>query len=121
MDGFYEPNYESGKPIRWRIERQDQKPFGVAGIYDFWKNSAGEWIPSFSLLTVNADNHMLMNQFHAPGDEKRSLIVVDPDSCDEWLRTTTDEAMTFSAPVPAHTFTALKAPKEKRIATPDEA
>ena len=49
MNLFYEPNYESGKPIRWKIERQDQKPFGVAAIYDYWKDPKGEWITSFSL------------------------------------------------------------------------
>ena len=113
MDAFYEPNYETGKPIRWRIERQDQKPFGVAAIYDHWKNPAGEWIPSFSLITVNADLHPVMGRFHAPGDEKRSIIVIDSDHYGNWLRASTDEAVTYFAPLPADTFTTLAAPKVK--------
>ncbi len=85
MDAFYDPNYESGKPVRWRIEQKDKKPFGVAAIYDRWKSPAsgndskddnepsGRIITSFSLLTVNPDNHLIKGQFHPPGDEKRSI------------------------------------------------
>jgi hypothetical protein len=27
------------------------------------------WVVSFSMLTVNADEHPVMRQFHKPGDE----------------------------------------------------
>lgn len=111
MDRFYEPNYETGKPIRWRIERQDQKPFGVAAIYDYWKNSKGEWIPSFSLLTVNADAHPIMGRFHPVNDEKRSIVVIEAESYDDWLNATTDEAITYFAPVPADSFATAPAPR----------
>ena len=32
-DAVYEPNYESGRAVRWGIKRQDGKPLGIAGIY----------------------------------------------------------------------------------------
>lgn len=32
---------------------------------------------SLSMLTVNADEHPLMRRFHKPGDEKRSVVVLD--------------------------------------------
>ena len=111
MDRFYEPNYETGKPIRWRIECQDQKPFGVAAIYDYWKNPEGTWIASFSLLTVNADGHPVMGQFHPVNDEKRSIVVIEPESYDDWLNATTDEAISFLAPIPATQFTSAPAPR----------
>jgi putative SOS response-associated peptidase YedK len=111
MDRFYEPNYETGKPIRWRIERQDHKPFGVAAIYDYWKNSKGERILSFSLLTVNADAHAIMGRFHPVNDEKRSIVVIEPESYDDWLNATTDEAITYFAPVPADSFATAPVPK----------
>lgn len=111
MDRFYEPNYETGKPIRWRIERQDQKPFGVAAIYDYWKNPEGTWIASFSLLTVNADGHPVMGRFHPANDEKRSVVVIESEFYDDWLGATTDEAVTYLAPVSADTFTTAPAPK----------
>jgi putative SOS response-associated peptidase YedK len=87
MACFYEPNYDSGRPIRWRIERQDGDPFTIAAIWDRWKprGFADEVLHSFSLLTVNSDEHPLMRRFHKPGDEKRSLVVVPADRREEWL------------------------------------
>lgn len=111
MDAFYEPNYETGKPVRWRIEREDRAPFGVAAIYDFWKSPTDDWITSFSLLTVNADDHPVMGRFHPPGDEKRSIVAIDPPFFDEWLNATTDEALRFFAPVAVESFTTLPDPK----------
>ncbi len=111
MEAFYEPNYATGKPVRWRIERQDKKPFGVAAIYDAWKNLDGEIISSFSMLTVNADGHALMGQFHPARDEKRSVVVVEKDSVDDWLAATTDRAVTYFSPIPAKKFGAVDAPK----------
>jgi len=38
-----------------------------------------------SMLTINADDHPLMRRFHKPGDEKRSVVVLDDDDWDQWL------------------------------------
>lgn len=83
VNAFYEPCYESGKPERWRIERTDAKPFGLAGIWEFRfeDTSIARW--SFSMLTINATGHPLMSRFHAPEDEKRSVVVIDDD---DWTR-----------------------------------
>lgn len=85
MLAFYEPNYESGRPVRWRIERTDGEGFAVAGIWESWRSPASGEVLSFSMLTINADTHPLMRRFHAPGDEKRSVVVVDLDSDAQWL------------------------------------
>jgi putative SOS response-associated peptidase YedK len=81
---FYEPNYESGKAVRWRIGMADGKPFGIAGVWRAWDEPEGVAL-SFTMLTVNADNHPLMSRFHKPGDEKRSVIVLPPTQYDEWI------------------------------------
>jgi putative SOS response-associated peptidase YedK len=44
------------------------------------------------MLTVNADAHPVMNQFHKPGDEKRTPLVLDPSQFEAWLSATPDEA-----------------------------
>ena len=31
------------------------------------------------MLTINADAHPLMRQFHRPGEEKRSLVAIDEE------------------------------------------
>jgi hypothetical protein len=40
--------------------------------------------PSFTLLTLNADRHPVMS-FHAPGDEKRSVVLLSADGISRWL------------------------------------
>ena len=38
------------------------------------------------MLTINADGHELMCQFHKPVDEKRMVVILPPDSYDHWLK-----------------------------------
>jgi putative SOS response-associated peptidase YedK len=44
------------------------------------------------MLTVNADEHAVMKQFHKPGDEKRTPLVLAPSQFDAWLSATPDKA-----------------------------
>jgi putative SOS response-associated peptidase YedK len=106
VDAFYEPNYESGKAIRWRIEQASKQPMALAGIWESWKrpaavnngrrpgptdldllndNAEDDWVSSFSLLTFNADDHPTMRQFHRHEDEKRSVVLLSADTIDLWL------------------------------------
>ena len=112
MSRFFEPNYESGKPVRWGIERQDGDPFTVAALWDTWRQPDGETLHSFSMLTINADEHPIMKQFHAPGDERRSLVIVPAARRAEWLQT--DDPRTFLDPMPAAEFTGAPAPLPPR-------
>jgi putative SOS response-associated peptidase YedK len=85
-DNFYEPNYETGKAVRWRIHTQELSPFGIAGIWDKWTDPAtGELVVSFSMLTVNADEHTVMKQFHKAGDEKRTPVIIPQENYMQWL------------------------------------
>ena len=78
MLGFFEPDYETGKAVRWKIERRDRLPFTVVAIWDCWRIPDGGDIVlhSLSLLTLNADGHPVMGRFHGPEDEKRSLVII---------------------------------------------
>lgn len=79
---FFEPNYETGKPVRWRIERADGGPVAIAGI---WEYRPADQLLSFSMLTINADGHPLMQRFHKPDDEKRMAMILHPDQYQSWL------------------------------------
>ena len=86
LDDFFEPNWETGKAVRWRIRRSDGQPMGVASLWDRWVDTTtGEIVTSFTMLTVNADGHPVMGRFHRPGDEKRSVVVLDPGQFSVWL------------------------------------
>ena len=86
VDAFFEPAYVGGKPQRWRISLANQEPLGIACIWENWLNPlTGQRVTSFSLLTVNADAHPVMRQFHAPDDEKRTPVILHPDQFNAWL------------------------------------
>jgi putative SOS response-associated peptidase YedK len=94
VDTFYEPKYIDGKPHWFGISREDGNPFTVAAIYDDVLIE-GEKIRSFSMLTINSDQHLLMKQFHHPDDEKRSIIVIPEESRHDWLCCDHEQAHEF--------------------------
>jgi putative SOS response-associated peptidase YedK len=85
-EAIYEPNYETGKAVRWRIGLPGDVPMGIAGIYRVWRHPAdGREMLSFAMLTVNADDHAVMKRFHKPGDEKRMVVILRPEEYLPWL------------------------------------
>ena len=93
MESFYEPNWETGKAVRWRIKRADLEPIAVASIWErFIDKETGEIIFSFSMLTINADGHDLMKHFHKPEDEKRSIVVLNESQYLPWLNANQETA-----------------------------
>lgn len=57
-------------------------PAAIAGIWEFRPQ---DLLLSFSMLTINADGHPLMHRFHKPDDEKRMVMILDPDHYQGWL------------------------------------
>jgi putative SOS response-associated peptidase YedK len=92
-DAFYEPNYETGKAVRTSIRQTNGEPMGIASIWDTWTEpETGELIVTFSMLTINADEHPLMNRFHKPEEEKRTIVPLKPELFQDWLNATPDTA-----------------------------
>ncbi|MBM2886457.1 SOS response-associated peptidase family protein [Chromobacterium phragmitis] len=111
MQAFYEPCYESGKAVRWRIGMADNKPFAVAGLWRSWKEMDGSLSNSFTQLTINADAHPLMSRMHKPDAEKRTLVIVSADEYDAWLTCRDPElARSFLRLYPAELLQAEPAP-----------
>ncbi|WP_321887436.1 SOS response-associated peptidase [Paraburkholderia bannensis] len=115
-EAFYEPCYETGKAVRWRIGMANGEPLAIAGLWREWDEPAaqeGEVARAFSftMLTVNADAHALMNRFHKPGDEKRSVVIVPPVEYENWLASRSmDEARSFLRLLPAQELAAVEEP-----------
>ena len=36
-EAVYEPNWESGKAVRWCVSRKDGRPMGLAGLWGWWR------------------------------------------------------------------------------------
>lgn len=100
-EAIVEPDWRSGRAVPTMIERADGKPMGIAGLWTSWRSEKGEAIYSFTMLTINADHHPLMNQFHKPTDEKRMVVILPEDRYGDWLCASPDESWGFLNPYPA--------------------
>jgi putative SOS response-associated peptidase YedK len=81
VDGFFEWKAIKGQRAKqpYAIAMKDGAPFGIAGIWENWKEPAsGEWIRTFAVITTDAnemvvDIHDRMPVILAPGDYARWL------------------------------------------------
>ena len=65
-DAIFEPDWRSGKAVATRIARADGEPMGIAGLWSSWQSPKGQIVHSFTMLTINADDHALMRNLHKP-------------------------------------------------------
>jgi putative SOS response-associated peptidase YedK len=100
-DAIYEPDWRSGKAISTRIESVNGEPLGIAGLWSSWKSPKGELVHSYTMLTINADGHELMKQFHKPTDEKRMVVILPKTQYADWLRVGHADARDFLQPIAA--------------------
>ena len=98
---IYEPDWRSGKAVSTRIERVDGRPLGIAGLWSAWRSPQSEWVHSFTMLTINADGHPLMSQFHKPTSEKRMVAILPEAMFDDWLSGTAENSGEFLVPFDA--------------------
>jgi len=112
---IFEPRYDGGQAVRWRIELESGAPMGIAGIWETKPGAhGGPPLLSFSMLTINADEHELMRHFHRPGDEKRMVVLLEPSQYGPWLRGELAMTPDVYRPFPAELLTAHPAPMPPR-------
>lgn len=98
---FDEPCWETGKNVWWRFKRADGLPWGLAGLWNTWVDrSTGEVVETYTMLTVNADDHPIMNRMHKPDpklpperQDKRSVVTIEQCDVEQWLQGTTADIM----------------------------
>ena len=111
---FDEPNWESGKNVWWRFQRADGLPWALAGLWNTWvARATGEVNESYTMLTINADAHPLMNRMHKPDpklpvnqQDKRSVIPIEMANIEQWLAGTVKEASVLLQLAPVDMFIA---------------
>lgn len=101
MQAFIEDDWRGRKAVPTRIARVDGKPMGVAGLWERWTQGE-EDIVSFTLLTVNANSHALMNRYGQNGNEKRMPAILNEGAYSAWLNAPIDKAREFMRAYPAH-------------------
>ena len=75
--------------------------------------ATGEVVESYTLLTLNADNHALMRHMHKPdpklppdAQDKRSVIPIELADVDRWLHGTLEDAKDLLRLAPVEVFKA---------------
>jgi len=64
---FDKPCWETERNVWWRLRRADGQPWGLAGLWNTWIDRArAEAHESYTMLTINADQHPLMRHMDKP-------------------------------------------------------
>ena len=98
----------------WQFRRADGAPWGLAGLWNTWTDKAsGEIVESYTMLTLNADAHPLMNRMHKPDprlapdkQDKRSVVPIGLEDVDQWLHGTPANAEQLVQLAPLDVFDA---------------
>ena len=101
---IFEPDWRSGKSVPTRFTRADGEPLCIAGLWDRYRHPSGEWIESYTMLTINADHHPLFRNYHRPDKEKRMVAILPDDAFDDWLTAPPERTRDFLMPFPAEAF-----------------
>jgi putative SOS response-associated peptidase YedK len=86
VDGFFEWRAITGARAKqpYAIAMKDESPFGLAGLWENWKNpNTGEWERTFAIITVPSNE--LLAQIH-----NRMPAILKPSSYNRWLSTEPD-------------------------------
>ena len=59
------------------------------------------------LLTINADTHLVMCNYHRPDDEKRMIVLLREDDYDSWLDAPPERSMDFMRACPPEDLVAV--------------
>lgn len=108
-EAIYEPDWRSGKAVATRITRADGKPMGIAGLWAAWKEPSGDVTHSYTMLTINADDHPFMRQYHKPDDEKRMVVILNESDYDAWLQAPVGNSQGYLRQFPADGLAAEQA------------
>jgi putative SOS response-associated peptidase YedK len=106
IEAFWEPVWRSGRAQWTRIARPDGAPMGIAGLWSWWRApGTNEDVHSFTMVTINADDHPFMRNFHRPEDEKRMIVVLREEDYEAWLDAPVDRSMAFMRQCPQEHLT----------------
>lgn len=99
---IYEPDWRSGKAVATRIARADGEVMGIAGLWEEWRDpNTRQVLHSYTMLTVNADTHEFMRNYHRPEDEKRMVVVLPRGLYRDWIEAPVEASADFMRRYPA--------------------
>ncbi|WP_334158447.1 SOS response-associated peptidase [Achromobacter insolitus] len=100
-DAIFEPDWRSGAAVATRFTRADGAPLGIAGLWDRYRDAAGQWQESYTMLTINADQDPLFQNYHQADKEKRMVVILPEGAYQDWLTAQVADTRDFLVPYPA--------------------
>jgi putative SOS response-associated peptidase YedK len=76
------PKVKAPRPVKrvFAISMTDDRPFAFAGLWDKWKDTAGNLLESYTLVTTEPNEHLA--SIH-----DRFALILKPEDYDRWLTT----------------------------------
>ena len=78
-DGYFEWKKTSGRSIPYYIYHSENKLLPMAGLWDIWKNSNGENIFTYTIITTKPNSSI--EEIH-----HRMPVILDSKSIDLWIK-----------------------------------
>ncbi len=79
-DGYYEWKRDGDRKVPYYLKDHNDKLFPMAGLYDFWRHPDGFLIPSYTIITKEA-------QKDSATIHNRMPVILPQEHLDEWLKT----------------------------------
>lgn len=77
--------YAGSRPQRWQVQRTDDTPLALAGLWNEWTGPAGETVLCFSVLTQAAAAHEVFRHLALPGQPPRMPVMLPAPALPLWL------------------------------------
>ncbi|GGH36013.1 SOS response-associated peptidase [Paenibacillus segetis] len=95
-NGFYYWKQEGKKSYAVRVVMKNHDMFGVAGLYEIWKDTRGEPLRTFTLVMTDANP--LIDEF-----ESRMPAILSPEDVARWLDEGTNDLHSLNPILRPHT------------------
>ena len=79
-DGYYEWKRDGDRKIPFYIKNPDNKLLAMAGLYDVWKNPDGQLIPTYTIITKDAQQEIAAIHNRMP-------VILPQEHLDIWIKT----------------------------------
>lgn len=92
IDGFYEHHHFKGKTYPFFIERKDENPLSIAGLWSEWVDKeTGEILNTFTIVTTKGNGLMTKIHNNPKLIEPRMPVILDEETEDFWLEPINNE------------------------------
>ncbi len=79
-DGYYEWKRTGDKKVPYYFKNHNDKLLPLAGLYDFWRHPDGYLLPSYTIITKEAQKDLTTIHSRMP-------VILPQEHLDEWLKT----------------------------------